>query len=70
MSSVADIVMDEDNVNSNVGRFMVVETLRKIINLKNVNEHENATDLFDVLVEHYGSLNDKVIYWYSKKLEW
>ena len=60
ISSVADIVIDEDKVSSNVGRFMVVETLRKIINLKNVNEHENATDLFDVLVEHYGSLHDKL----------
>ena len=54
---LSTINTSDNVVNSNIGRFNVVETIRKIINLKTHNNHNQATKAFDKLLDYYISSN-------------
>ena len=44
-----DIPVDNAGVNSNVGRFVTVEMIRQIINLKTIDDHATANAMFEQL---------------------
>ena len=54
---LSTINTSDNVVNSNIGRFNVVQTIRKIINLKTHNNHNQATKAFDKLLDYYISSN-------------
>ena len=60
--NVSNLPIDNVGVNSNVGRFVTVEMIREIINLKTVCDHATANAMFEQLEAYFTSrkMSDKL----------
>ena len=60
--NVSDLPIDNVGVNSNVGRFVAVEMIRQIVNLKTIGDHDTANAMFNQLESYFTSrkMSDKL----------